>query len=132
MREGKPPIGPHSKGLVSANLRKLVAENFEELAHRPTAPPPRSDLDLPESVQDITTMDDEYEFDFEQCCLDRDDAGGFNPWRVQMAHVTSAVPIAPSTRESITCATAAAGACRCNCTHGSGINYFANFYGYDG
>jgi hypothetical protein len=51
MREGKPPIGPHSKGLVSKNLHELMAKNFGELAHRPIAPPPLSDPDLPESVQ---------------------------------------------------------------------------------
>jgi hypothetical protein len=59
-------------------------------------------------------MNDGDEFGFEQCCLDHDDAGGFNPWRAQMAHVTSAVPMAPSTRESIACATEAAGAADAN------------------
>jgi hypothetical protein len=95
MREGEPPIGPQSKGLVTKILRKLMAKDFEEIAHRLTAPPPLSDLNLPES--------DEDEFDFV-------DVGGFNPWHAQVDRVTFAVPFAPSTHESITCATEAAGA----------------------
>jgi hypothetical protein len=95
MRKGKPPIRPQSKGLVNKSLRELMTKNCEELALRPTTPPPLSDLNLPESDEDE---------------VDVVEVGGFNPWCAQVNHVTSAAPFAPSKHESISRATEAAGA----------------------
>jgi hypothetical protein len=95
MREGKPPVGPQSKGLVNKNLRKIVAKHFEELALRPTTPLPLSDLNLPESDEDE---------------VDVVEVGGFNPWDARANVVTSAAPFAPSKHESISRTTEAAGA----------------------
>jgi hypothetical protein len=95
MREGKPPVGPQSKGLVNRNLREIMAKHFEELALRPTTPLPLSDLNLPESDEDEA---------------DDSEVGGFNPWCAQVNVVTSVAPSAPSKHESISRATEAAGA----------------------
>jgi hypothetical protein len=80
---------------VFSTIRSLIAKDFEEIARRPTPPPPLSDLVIPENEEGTTTMDDEDESDIEH-----DHSGGYNPWRAQSDHIVSAEPIAPSTLES--------------------------------